>query len=124
MKNDRFRKDINLKHKKIEPVFNRDGFYKMGSNTWYEVDGQAWTYEGDRFDYELVLLNTELLRETEVEVLTNLITTFPNTKGIDVKEISHILYKDKEVKELREIPRRMKKNMIKARKKALVQKYK
>lgn len=54
----------------IPPVCNRDGFYKLGNKTWFELGGKAYLLKHPKgFDYTLDRLNYQPLREIERDAL-------------------------------------------------------
>lgn len=53
----------------IEPVVHRNGIFKQGKKCWFEVDGRAYTYRADMFDFELGLLNVPALAPSQIKAL-------------------------------------------------------
>lgn len=51
------------------PVFNRDGLYKCGNVSWFEVDGRAFTYNVDTFNHSLDTLHGEELTNEKFKAL-------------------------------------------------------
>lgn len=56
-------------HKEVTAVFNREGVYKSGDKCWLEVNGRAFEYDNDFFEYELGLLNHKPLSNSVVDCL-------------------------------------------------------
>lgn len=59
----------------IEPILHRDGLFKWGKKCWFEVRGQAFTYEPEMFDLELSLLNIQCLDTTQMKALKMIVDT-------------------------------------------------
>lgn len=55
---------------KINPIYNRYGYYKYGNKTWFESPKGAYLLNNpNTFNYELDLLNHKRLRECELNAL-------------------------------------------------------
>lgn len=58
-------------YKEIEPVFGREGRYKLGDVVWFELeDGTAYLCpDSSMFDYDLMMADAGKLSETEINAL-------------------------------------------------------
>jgi hypothetical protein len=67
--------DFFKRHKKIAPIFNRNGFYydRVSKQCWMEIDGIAFEYPAGDFIYRLKMLNHRKLSDTEFKSLKLLI---------------------------------------------------
>lgn len=78
---------------KIDPIFNRDGWYydRYKKISWIEDNGIAYTSStlGRQFLHELETLNTKVLSDTEMKAIETLIIY-----GSSNKEIEKLLYKN------------------------------
>ena len=57
------------------PKFNRDGFYCIGDECWFEYKNRAFTHNKllSDFKYKLTLLNLKTYREIELKAIETLI---------------------------------------------------
>ena len=54
----------------IEPIFNRDGYYRRGDLVWFEVEGKAWQQKDIRdHEFDLQLFNAMELRPEAITAL-------------------------------------------------------
>jgi len=58
-------------YKKIEPVFSREGRYKVGDEVWFELaDGSAYLCpDSSNFDHDLMMADAGRLSEREMRAL-------------------------------------------------------
>ena len=59
----------------IMPILKRNGYYLTKEMCWFEVDGKAYKYNKEYFEYELKLLNHRVLRDIEYKTIKFLITS-------------------------------------------------
>lgn len=71
---------INGSYTQLEPILNRDGVFKRGKNCWFEVRGQAFTYDIELFKYELSLLNAPSLSIQQINALEAIVKAKLATK--------------------------------------------
>jgi hypothetical protein len=59
----------------VAPVFGRDGIYldRQSGKCWFEVNGQARSYERASFEYDLACLNASEINHRQVEALRGII---------------------------------------------------
>ncbi len=55
------------------PVFNRNGLYKCGNVSWFEVDGRAFTYNVGTFNHALDTAHGIELSKEKVKALAGII---------------------------------------------------
>lgn len=70
----------NGSYTQLEPVLNRDGVFKRGKDCWFEVRGQAFTYDIELFKYELSLLNAPSLSMQQINALEAIVKAKLATK--------------------------------------------
>lgn len=61
------------RHLPCIPHFNRDGIYSNYGECWFEVNGKAYTYPVEDFNYQLNMLNAEELTVKQGEALEEII---------------------------------------------------
>jgi hypothetical protein len=90
----------------IEPIFNRNGFYKNRKTgfTWIEVNGLAYTYKPNdsMFDYNLDVLNQKVHSSREIAAMNELVK-LNSLSPKAMKEIRQALYNNRNQYELRMI---------------------
>jgi hypothetical protein len=59
----------NGRYLQIEPIVNRDGIFKRGTECWFEVRGRAFTYDLAMFKYEFSLLDYPSLSAQQLNAL-------------------------------------------------------
>lgn len=70
----------NGRYTQREPIVNRDGVFKRGKDCWFEVRGQAFTYDIEMFKYEFSLLNAPSLSTQQVNALKAIVKAKLATK--------------------------------------------
>lgn len=60
---------------KVAPIFNREGFYLLGQQCWFEVEGNGYVHHGIRSDFlyrlnklNQVKVNSDTLKELKLTV--------------------------------------------------------
>lgn len=59
----------NGRYLQIDPIVHRDGVFKRGKDCWFEIRGQAFTYDSEMFDFEFGLLNVPSLSTSQFQAL-------------------------------------------------------
>jgi hypothetical protein len=59
----------NGRYIQIEPIVNRDGIFKRGTECWFEVRGEAFTYDIAMFKYKFSLLDAPTLSAQQMNAL-------------------------------------------------------
>ena len=59
----------NGRYLQIDPIVHRDGVFKRGKDCWFEIRGQAFTYDSKMFDFEFSLLNVPSLSTSQFQAL-------------------------------------------------------
>lgn len=71
---------FNGRYIQIEPILNRDGIFKRGTECWFEVRGQAFMYEIETFKYEFRILNDQSFSIQQVKALEAIVKVKMATK--------------------------------------------
>lgn len=71
---------FNGRYIQIEPILNRDGIFKRGTECWFEVRGQAFMYEIEMFKYEFRILNNQSFSIQQVKALEAIVKVKMATK--------------------------------------------
>lgn len=61
------------RYKFTNPELHREGIYKLGKKCWFEIDGYAYTYPVEDFNYQLNMLNAEELTVKQGKALEEII---------------------------------------------------
>jgi len=82
------------------PIFNRDGYYRLNKQCWFEYNGVARNYEIRSFDYSLALFNHKPLTKKEELALTILVKN-----KIADRKMKDLYFFDRDWKSIRETGR-------------------
>ena len=82
----------------IAPIIGRDGLYRYGKESWFEVDGRAYVYSVKDFEYVLKMFNHRPLRDNEEKLLKEVLRS-GILHGTSRKEVVELLEIDKSWKQ-------------------------
>lgn len=101
-------------------LIGKNGWYydRQTKECWFEVNGIGYTNEklGSQFLYELSIHDTNPLTSEQVKQIRVLLNTLPKKQSDAIKNLREILYKDSQVKYLRNVSRDTAKMMLRFRK--------
>ena len=95
------------RYHELNPVFNRNGMYLEGNECWLEVDGRAFTYDPERFKYDLALLDAEEYNHKVYKALIDICSV-----NLATKKQRKLLYMIETAKDVRNTSRSIKKYML------------
>lgn len=95
-------------------IYNRDGWYLLGDDCWFEYDGNAFKTTGlyETFKYQLKLLDIPLLTDDQAENIKTLCYSLPKSHNKLKKDLITVLRHDRESKSIRNIGRQSRKHSI------------
>lgn len=80
--------ELDIRHKRVSPKFNRDGIYMQGKDCWFEACGYAWGYDRGMFLYKLSLHDAAALNHRQVAALQAVVDERLATK--QQRELLHL----------------------------------
>lgn len=107
----------------VEPLIGANGIYKQGSYCWFEIDGHAFSYPIERFNYEFKIIEVNEYDNQKITALEKIISLgLATKKQKQIVEIYKLHGKKLDVEKLR-IKKRLIdfKNKVNENKKLMVQ---
>ena len=95
-------------------IYNRDGWYMLGDNCWFEYDGNSFKTVGllETFKYDLQRYNTQPLTQEQVDKMRKIINTLPKSYSQVIDSLRETLYHDAQAKSIRNTGRMVRKQAI------------
>jgi hypothetical protein len=99
-------------------IYNRDGWYLLGDNSWFEFNGNSFKTLGlsEAFKYQLRTYNTQPLTQEQVDEMRKIVNALPKSHHRVIDSLRDALQHDAQAKATRNIGKRVRKLAMKSNK--------